>query len=265
MMQRFAMMPLAAALTLALAAPGFGQATGASPPASPQAPSASGPAQAKPAQTAGQAPASTQATPPAAGTEPQGESSLQRQLEANSTQLQTHKKLEVIKVKGGMASAPARAKADAKLDAAAKKADADASAQGEAAVAARLAAEFGMSAEDLSSEHQSLGCSWGELMIARSLRAMSTTEVSVPQLLELRKDQIGWAQIAAGLDLKLGEAVAAVQAEERVAAGLVQPDGKVAAIHEGTRAHRSGRTGSAAAGGQTAAQAGSRGSAKVKP
>ena len=54
-----------------------------------------------------------------------------------------------------------------------------------------------MTAEDLTAERQSLGCPWGELMIARSC-AMSTTEISVADLLELRKDT-GWAQIAAGL------------------------------------------------------------------
>jgi hypothetical protein len=249
------MIPLAAALTLALAAPGFAQAPAASStPAKAPAPTtdkAPAPAQAYP-------PAATPASPavpavPAAPAAP----SLQSQLEANSTHLQTNKKFEVIKAKGGMTSAQARAKADAKLGTAAKKADADVTAKGEATVAARLAAEFGMTAEDLTAERQSLGCPWGELMIARSLRAMSTTEISVADLLELRKDT-GWAQIAAGLGLKLGEAVGAVQAEERVAAGLAEPDGKVAAIPPGTRAHGSSKSaaGTAASGSQTAAQAG---------
>jgi hypothetical protein len=248
------MIPLAAALTLALAAPGFAQAPAASStpakapaPATDKAP-APAPAQAYP-------PAATPASPavPATPATP----SLQSQLEANSTHLQTNKKFDVIKAKGGMTSAQARAKADAKLGAAAKKADADVTAKGEATVAARLAAEFGMTAEDLSAERQSLGCQWGELMIARSLRAMSTTEISVADLLELRKDT-GWAQIAAGLGLKLGEAVGAVQAEERVAAGLAEPDGKVAAIPPGTRARGSSKSaaGTAASGSQTAAQAG---------
>jgi len=259
-MQRLAMMPLAAALTLALAAPGFGEAPGASvqgkapaqSPAQTSADKAAAPTQ----------PAQTQANPSTAPTEP-AQRSLQSQLEANNTQLQTHKKLEVIKVKGAMASAEARAKADTKLGAASKKTDADVTTQGDATVAARLGAEFGVSADELATERQSIGCAWGELMIAHSLRAMSTTEVSAAQLFELRKEQIGWAQIAAGLGLKLGEAVGAVQAEERVAAGLAEPDGKVAAIHETTHAHKSSRSGAgvAAAGSQTAAQAGG----KVKP
>ena len=259
-MQRFAMMPLVAALTLALAAPGFGQATSASGQAQGKAPAQS------PAQGQDKAPAMSPAAPaaapaatPAAPAESPATPSLQSQLDANNTQLQTHKKLEVIKVKGAMASAQARAKSDAKLGAAAKKTDADASTQGEATIAARLGAEFGVSAEELTTERQSLGCSWGDLMIAHSLRAMSTTEVSATQLFELRKEDVGWGQIAAGLGLKLGEAVSAVQAEERVAAGLIEPDGKVAAVHEPTRAHGSSR-GAAAAGSQTAAQAG-----KVKP
>lgn len=252
-MQRLAMIPLAAALTLALAAPGFAQApaAGGSTPAKAPAPAADrvpAPAQAHP-------PAAAPASPavPATPAEP----SLQSQLEANNTHLQTNKKFEVIKAKGAMTSAQARAKADTKLGAAAKKADANAASKGEATVAARLAAEFGMTADDLSAERQSLGCPWGELMIAHSLRAMSTTEISVPDLLELRKDT-GWGQIAAGLGLKLGEAVGAVQAEERVAAGLAEPDGKVAAIPPGTRARGSSRSaaGTAAQGSQTAAQAG---------
>lgn len=261
-MQRFAMMPLVAALTLALAAPGFGQATSASGQAQGKAPASN------PTPMQDKTPAVTPATPavpaaPSAQTESPATPSLQSQLDANNTHLQTHKKLEVIKVKGAMASAQARAKADTKLGAASKKTDADVTTQGDATVAARLGAEFGVSAEELATERQSLGCSWGELMIAHSLRAMSTTEVSATQLFELRKEQIGWAQIAAGLGLKLGEAVGAVQAEERVAAGLAEPDGKVAAIHEATHTHKSSRSGAGvtAAGSQTAAQAG----AKVKP
>jgi hypothetical protein len=251
-MQRLAMIPLAAALTLALAAPGFAQA-----------PAASGSTQGKaPAPATDKAPAPTpaQAYPPAAAPAvpaAPAEPSLQSQLDANNTHVQANKKFEVIKAKGGMTSAQARSKADAKLGAAAKKADADVTAKGEATVAARLAAEFGMTASDLLAERQSLGCSWGELMIARSVRAMSTTEISVADLLELRKDT-GWAQIAAGLGLKLGEAVSAVQAEERVAAGLAEPDGKVAAIPPSTRTRGSSKSaaGTAASGSQTAAQAG---------
>jgi len=252
-MQRLAMIPLAVALTLALAAPGFGQT-----------PAASGQAQGKaPAPTADKAPAPAQVVPPPAAPATPAPAapaspSLQSQLEANNTQHQANKKFEVIKAKGAMTSAQARARADTKLGAAAKKADASVAAKGEATVAARLAAEFGMTAEELSAERQSFGCSWGELMIARSLRAMSTTEVSAGELLELRKDT-GWGQIAAGLGLKLGEAVGAVQAEERVAAGLVEPDGKVAAIHPSTRSRASSKSaaGGAASGSQTAAQAGS--------
>jgi len=255
-MQRFAMMPLAAALTLVLAAPGFGQGPGASG----QAPSASAQAQAKaPAPSEDKAPAQTPANPAAAQPAPPAPSSLQSQLEANSVHLQSHKKLEVIKVKGGMASAQARSKADAKFEAAAKKADADASAQGEAKIAGRLGAEFGMTAEELTTEREALGCSWGELMIAHSLHALSTTEVSVAQLFELRKDNTGWGQIAAGLGLKLGETVSAVQAEGRVAAGLAKPDGKVAATRAGAKG------GAVVAGEQTAAQAGAGAGVKNKP
>ena len=252
-MQRIPIIPLAAALTLALAAPGFGQGTGSTGQAEGKA--------AAPAQDKAAAPAQEKA--PALQTESQGQASLQTQLDANRTDFEGHKKLEAIKVKGAQTSATARSKAETKLDAAAKKADADAGAQGEAKVASRLAAEFGMTAEELTVERQTLGCSWGELMIAHSLRAMSTTEVSVAELFQLRQDGTGWGQIAAGLGLKLGEAVSAVRAEGQVAAGLAKPDGKVAATHQAARAGAATRAGARVGAGT--AQVGAGVGVKIKP
>jgi hypothetical protein len=51
--------------------------------------------------------------------------------------------------------------------------------------------------------------------------------VTAPQLIELHDRGVGWAQIGAGLGFQLGEVVAAADAESRVAAGALAPDGKV--------------------------------------
>src|SRR6185503_7077581 len=113
----------------------------------------------------------------------------------------------------------------------------DAARYGSTTVAGRLAAEFGMTTDELMSEHQAIGCSWGDLMIAHSLHANAGAEASVAQLIQLRREGTGWGQIAAGLGLKLGQVVSAVQAEGKVASGLAKPDGKVAVIRgDGTRA-----------------------------
>src|SRR5207244_1169896 len=115
-------------------------------------------------------------------------------------------------------SAAARAKAEARLEASAKRADDEAKATGDAKVAARLATEFGMTAEALMAEKNDLSTSWGQLMIAHSLAANSKTDLTVAQLIQLR-GEMGWGQIAAGLGLKLGETVSAVRAESKVATG----------------------------------------------
>jgi hypothetical protein len=144
--------------------------------------------------------------------------------------------LEKIKTKGAKVSAEARQNAEAKMDAAVKAVDAEAQANGDAKIAARLAAEFGMTAEALLAEKQSLGVSWGQLMIAHSLMANSATVVTAENLLQLREEGAGWGQIAAGLGLRLGDAVSAIRAESRVATGLAKADGRVATIRgEGAR------------------------------
>ncbi len=236
-----------AALSLALAAHGFAQAVGSS-----------GQAQAQPS---GQAEA--KAPPAEATTNVQAQASAEANLEAT-------KRLETIKQKGAKVSAQSRAKAEAKLAATAKKANSDALAQGDATVAARLAAEFGMSADQLMAEKEALGCSWGDLMIAHSLDANATADVTAAQLIQLHQEGTGWGVIAAGLGSRLGDVVSAVQSEGRVAAGLAKADGKVAVIHgEGAHAGVGARagagTGVRAGGAQTAAQAGVGVGVKIKP
>lgn len=132
--------------------------------------------------------------------------------------------------------AQARTKADARLDAVASKTDEAASKQGESTVAARLAGEFGMSSEALAAEKQTLGTSWGNLMIAHTLASNTKTDLTVAQLIAMKQGGMGWGQIAAGLGLNLGSSISSVMAENRVAAGLAKADGKVAVIHsEGAR------------------------------
>jgi hypothetical protein len=172
-----------------------------------------------------------------------------------------------VKDKGAKVSADARAKAEAKLEASAKRADDEATAQGDAKVAGRLAAEFGMTADQIMTEKKDLSTSWGQLMIAHSLAANSKTDLTVEQLMDMRKD-MGWGQIAAGLGLKLGETVSAVHAESQVATGAAHADGKVAVIHgEGARAGLGIGAGANAAGGAAhgAANAGVGAGIKIKP
>ena len=144
---------------------------------------------------------------------------------------------EAIEKKAEKISAQAKAKADAQVAATAKQVDAQASGDGEAAVANRLAAEFGMTAQALSDEKNSLDVSWGQLMIAHTLDANTKSDVTVEQLVEMHKDGMGWGQIAAGLGLQLGSMVSGVNAEGRVADGLAKADGRVASVRgEGARA-----------------------------
>ncbi len=157
--------------------------------------------------------------------------------EAQATaKAETKLDVEAVRKKGAAVPKETRAKAEAKIETEAKRLNDQAGSEGDAKVAARLAAEFGMTADQLTAEKNELKASWGELMIAHSLEANTKTDVTTSQLFDLRKEGMGWGQIAAGLGLKLGETVSAVHAETRVATGKAAADGKVAAIHgEGAR------------------------------
>lgn len=246
-MKRITMVPVSAVLALVLAAPGFGQSAGAGGPA-PSSTSSTAEVKALPAQAAVEAQAQAQAR-------------AEAEAEAQKT-------LEAIKQKGGRVSMVAREKTDANLQAIERKTNDVARAQGEALVASRLGADFGLPAEQLTTERHQAGCSWGNLMIAHSLQSNTKTEVTATQLLTLHEEGTGWGQIAAGLGLKLGEVVSAVQAQGRVAAGLAKPDGKVAVIHgEGARAGVAAQAGAASAvpGSGVAAEASAGERVKTKP
>ena len=248
-MRRMALWSGVAALSLVLAAPGFGQTAGAS------------------SQAQGQSSGQTEVKAPPAEATTAAQAQTQTSTEANAD---AQKTLETIKEKGSKVSAQARSKAEAKLEASAKKTNSDAEAQGEAKVASRLSGEFGMTSEQLMAEKQELGCSWGNLMIAHSLDANASADVTAAQLVQMHSDGSGWGTIAAGLGLKLGEVVSAVQAEGRVAAGLAKADGKTAVIHgsgshAGVGAHAGASTGVRAGGASASAQTGVGVGVKIKP
>ena len=139
-------------------------------------------------------------------------------------------RLDAIVQRGARVSAKARANAESKLQATAKQVDAHAATAGDQRIAERFAAEFGMSTEAVLVEKQSLGASWGELMIAHTLLANAGSEITIEQLFEMRQEG-GWGVIAAGLGLRLGEVVSAAKAESRVALGLARADGKVTQVY----------------------------------
>jgi len=154
-----------------------------------------------------------------------------------SAKAEARARLDAIVQRGAKTSAKARAEAESKLHASAKQVDAHAATAGDQKIAERFAAEFGTSVEAVLVEKQSLGASWGELMIAHTLLANAGSEITIDQLFEMRQKG-GWGVIAAGLGLRLGDVVSAAKAESRVALGLVRADGKVSAVRgSGAGAH----------------------------
>jgi len=98
--------------------------------------------------------------------------------------------------------------------------------KGQTAVTARLASEFGMTTEALLDEKAEHGLSWGEIMIAHTLLANSNAGVTLPDLMTLRSEGLGWGAIAFGLQFHLEDFEATIKAEGRVAMGLSKADGK---------------------------------------
>jgi len=183
------------------------------------------------AEATGKAAGQAEANGKSASTEMTSTAQAGVDAEARATQ-----QIESIKAKGAKVSAKARGRAEARLAATAKRVNELAN-EGESKVSDRLATEFGMTAEALVQEKQTLDAGWGEIMIAHTLIANSSSNVTMEQLFELRHDGTGWGQIAAGMGFHLGEVVSAVNAESRVASGLAKADGSVAVVHgEGAKA-----------------------------
>jgi hypothetical protein len=153
--------------------------------------------------------------------------------QSSSASADAQARLEAVRSRGAQVSAEATKKVEAKLAAEASKVDVQSEQKGEAAVAARLAKEFHVSADALTEERARFDAGWGELMIAHTLDANAKTDLTMDQILSLRQEGMGWGQIAGGLGLSPGGAVSAVQAETRVASGLDRPDGRVAPISAG--------------------------------
>ena len=138
--------------------------------------------------------------------------------------------LTQIRDQGKKLDASADKKASAAIDAAVNDVEKNAT-DGDQKIAERLAGEFGVSTDVLMAEKDGLKVGWGQLMLARTLLANSSTELSTRQLFDLRNEGMSWAQISSGMGLKLGEVLNAAKAEAKVAKGLAKADGKVAVVH----------------------------------
>ena len=175
-------------------------------------------------------------------------------------------KIDAILARGAKTSAKIRADVDTKLAATTHKVDDAASQSGDAPIAERLAAEFGMSSDAIMAEKQTLGASWGQLMIAQTLASNSSSGLGVDQIYQMHTDGNGWGQIAAGMGLKLGELVSATQAEGRVAVGLEKPQGKAPQIHGAMAStHSTSHAGANTAGAKVGSNVGANVDVKVKP
>jgi hypothetical protein len=144
--------------------------------------------------------------------------------------------IDRVKERGLKASAKEREIVDKKLDEIEKQIENEATAKGDAAVAGRIAGEFGVTADALTAERSQFSRGWGEILVAHTLLANAKPGLTIADIFQMRNQGIGWGVIAAGLDLKLGDVVSAVKSEGRVAAGLAKGDGKPATIRAGASA-----------------------------
>ena len=217
---------LGAVIATAFAAASFGQttdpgATDKNAPATQPSSSAQTPNAATPATPAPDATKAPDATAQPAQTAPAPASEPAKSNPA----------MDRINERGAKASAKMRADVEKKLDEIEKQVENEAQSKGDAAVAGRIATEFGLTADAFTAEKAQYGRGYGELVIAHTLLANAKTDATMADLFALRSQGAGWGVIAAGLDLKLGEVVPAVRSEGRVAMGLEKSDGKAALIH----------------------------------
>jgi hypothetical protein len=147
----------------------------------------------------------------------------------------TDASLDPIRERAKKASAKTCAVIQKQLAQISRQIDAEANEKGDVVVAGRMAPEFGMAPEAMTAEQSQFGTGMGEITIAHTLMANSKTTVTCEQLFQLHKEGLGWAQIAHGLNLRLGDLNAAMNSEMNVASGRLKADGKVAMIHSDTR------------------------------
>lgn len=138
--------------------------------------------------------------------------------------------LTAMKERSARIPSPQRARAQSGLETSARKVDNGAAKSGETTMATRLAAEFGVPTEAIITERTKYELGWGEMVIAHTLAANVEADVTPDVLYGLRKQGMGWGDIAAGLGLSLQQTVGAVNAETQVALGLAKADGKVKRI-----------------------------------
>jgi len=195
----------------------------------------------------------------------QGQQQTDAQLKAATTAntpspADAEASMKAIRDRAKKASTKGRALVDKKLTEISADVDAEATANGKEVAAGRVASEFGMGPEALVAETEQFQAGLGEVVIAHTLMANSTNPVTMEQLFAMRTEGMGWAQIAQGLNLKMGEVVSACVSESRVAKGTLKADGKTAMIHSGASTHAGTQAGvgaGASAGKTSAGVAGS--------
>jgi len=153
-----------------------------------------------------------------------------------ATAVKTSPAIEKVKERGSKVSAKERESIDKRLDEIERQIENEATSKGDAAVAGRIAGEFSMTADALTAERSQYSRGWGEIVVAHTLAANSKSDVTLADIYQMRNQGTGWAVIAHGLGLKLGDVVPAVKTEGRVALGLAKGDGKAAMIHANTSA-----------------------------
>jgi hypothetical protein len=142
----------------------------------------------------------------------------------------TDAKLEEIRTRAREMQPSKRESIEKQLTASSKRVDTEAARLGEIPVRDRLAAEFGVAPEALAAQREHLGMGWGELMIAHLILANADGELTIEQIGALRKEGLGWGQLAHGAGLNTTGFVTAVKNEALVARGTSKPDGKPAVV-----------------------------------
>jgi hypothetical protein len=184
---------------------------------------------------------STQTSSTAGTTSSAQQTSMQATTPPTAAPVDVQQLRQTIEQKSAKVAAETRARAESQLEVTSKQVETTVEKGGEANVAQRLGAEFGTSAQALTDERTRLNVSWGQLMIAHTIAANSNTGVTAEQLLECKRDGMGWGTIAAGLGLNLGSVVSGVKAEGQVANGIAKADGRVSRMRgEGARASNVG-------------------------
>lgn len=209
-MKRNALIVLGSVVVLACAASAFAQS---SDPASSTKPSS---------------PSTDQSATPAVSAETAAQAQVSQKAPVSNPAI------DKVKERGMKASAKERTDVDKKLDLIEKEIQTESTTKGDGEVAGRISSEFGMTADAFTAERAQYGRGWGELMVAHTLMANAKTDATLADLFTMRSQGMGWGQIAAGMNLQLGEVVTAIKAEQRVAMGLEKGDGKPAMIASGS-------------------------------